>query len=1058
MLNIGRMAPGRADYYLTAVARREDDGVEGYYLARGEEPGRWLGDGAETLGLSGEVTAEQLRSVLDARHPDTGEQLAAHPARKVPGFDHTFRAPKSVSLLWGLGDQTTAEQVVAAHDAAVDAAMGYVQRAAGFTRRGAGGAETVEVDGFVAAAFRHRTSRADDPLLHTHVLVANLARTSDDGIWRTLDSRKLFAHAKTAGVLYQAHLRQELTRRLGVAWQPVVNGHADIDGVDRQLIETFSRRRASIVARMADRGEASAAAAQTATLATRQAKTGHPSEAELRDAWSHRAAAAGVRPGWHERLLDRVSWEQSHLGQLWQQLVVDEGLTESSSTFTRRDVLQQLAGRLPAGAPVAHLEWAADTILEHDTDLLVELGPTRGHLTAVDVIRRADGRVVAADAGERRYTTKGLLLTEQRAVNLARGRQFDGIAVAEPAGLDRALRRRTLSAEQETMVRRLTTSGAGAEVVVGKAGTGKTYALDAAREAWQASGIRVTGVALAARAALELEQSAGIPSTTLARLTGQLDGDRVGSPLQPGSVLVVDEAGMVGTRQLARLLEHAQEQQVKVVLVGDPGQLPEIDAGGLFRAMTTRLAAIELTENRRQTHTWEQAALDELRHGDPDQAIATYTSQGRIRTADTAEAVRQQLVDDWWATARDDLAGSLMIGLRRDDAADLNHRARARMLTDGRLTGPSLVAGEVELQAGDRIVCLRNQPRLGVVNGTRATVTRVGAGRHAIEAVDDHGVQLLLPADYVEAGHVTHGYSITGHKAQGLTCDHTYTLGTETLYREWGYVAMSRGRITNQLYHGPAVDDDDALHHHVYLDEDGPDLTSRLRRTRAEEQVSPELAEIASAWQELDSRLDQIDVGALRELHRSFDELEQRRQGLSTTVERLQLRLADEGSGGLSRRRRRAVQELEADLELAKRHLAHVTERHASLGRSLAGLPDRDELAALLNRRAELDEQLGREAAARVRAFRSAPPSYLTTALGPRPTDASARERWERTAAKVEHYRLRWQVTDPNNALGSGVATRRMQQARSNLRDEIERTLEDLSLGHVRHRSLSRAR
>ncbi len=281
MLNIGRMAPGRADYYLTAVARG-DDGVEGYYLARGEEPGRWLGHGAATLGLSGEVTGEQLRAVLDACHPETGVQLAPHPARKLPGFDHTFRAPKSVSLLWALGDRAAADEVVAAHDAAVDAAIGYLQRSAGFTRRGAGGAETVPVDGFVAAAFRHRTSRADDPLLHTHVLVANVARTTEDGVWRTLDSRKVFAHAKTAGVLYQAHLRHELTRRLGIGWQPVVNGHADIDGVDRELIEQFSRRRTQIVDHMASRGESSAAAAQAATLATRQVKTGHPSEAELR--------------------------------------------------------------------------------------------------------------------------------------------------------------------------------------------------------------------------------------------------------------------------------------------------------------------------------------------------------------------------------------------------------------------------------------------------------------------------------------------------------------------------------------------------------------------------------------------------------------------------------------------------------------------------------------------------------------------------------------------------------------------------------------------------------
>jgi conjugative relaxase-like TrwC/TraI family protein len=629
MLNIGRMAPGRADYYLTAVAR--DDGVEGYYLARGEEPGRWLGTGAASLGLSGEVTGEQLRAVLDARHPATGDQLARHPARKVPGFDHTFRAPKSVSLLWALGDRATAEQVVAAHDAAVDAAIGYLQRAAGFTRRGAGGAETVAVEGFVAAAFRHRTSRADDPLLHTHVLVANLARTCDDGTWRTLDSRKLFAHAKSAGVLYQAQLRCELTRRLGVAWQPVVNGHADIDGVDRTLIEKFSQRRAQIVELMAARGETSAAAAQTATLATRQAKGERPTEAELRREWAHRATTVGVRAGWQRRLVARTSWQRPDLGALYRTLVVDEQLTATSSTFTRRDVLQQLAGQLPAGAPVTYLEEAADTVIAHEPDQqIVTLGATRGQLTAVDVIRRTDGRIIPA-ADEPRYTTRGLLLTEQRAINRSLDRYDDHIAVIDDRTLAPVLRRRSLSDDQTAMVRQLTTSGAGVEVVVGKAGTGKTYALDAAREVWEAAGVRVTGVALAARAALELEESAGIRSTTLARLLGQVDDHPEGSPLKPESVLVADEAGMIGTRQLARLLDHAEQQSIKVVLVGDPKQLPEIDAGGLFRALTTRLPAIELTDNRRQQLRWEQAALDELRHGNPDTALAAY----RTTTAST---------------------------------------------------------------------------------------------------------------------------------------------------------------------------------------------------------------------------------------------------------------------------------------------------------------------------------------------------------------------------------------------------------------------------------------
>jgi conjugative relaxase-like TrwC/TraI family protein len=1055
LLNIGRMGPGRADYYLTAVARG-GDGVEGYYLARGEEPGRWLGTGAEQLGLAGEVTAEQLRAVLDAHHPATGNQLASHPARKVPGFDHTLRAPKSVSLLWALSDRDTAEQVVLAHDAAVEAAIGYLQRAAGFTRRGAGGAETVEVDGFVAAAFRHRTSRANDPLLHTHVLVANLARTSDDHVWRTLDSRRLFAHAKTAGVLYQAQLRHELTRRLGVAWQPVVNGAADIDGVDRQLIDTFSQRRTAIVNHMAARGETSAAAAQTATLATRQAKSGHPSEAELREGWVRRAVAAGVTPGWHRQLLGRAVWGRPDLAQLWNELVVEEGLTESSSTFGRREVLQQLAGRLPAGAPVDWVEQAADAILTHDTDLLATLGPTRGQLSAVDVIRRDDGRIVAADADEARYTTRGLLLTEHRAINQAIARHADRLAVADQPALHRAVGRRNLTGEQQTMVARLTGSGAGVEVVIGKAGTGKTYALDAARDAWEASGVRVTGVALAARAALELEASAGIASTTLARLLHQLDDHRHGSPLPPGSVLVVDEAGMIGTRQLARLLDHTHTQQVKVVLVGDPRQLPEIDAGGLFRALTTRLPAIELTDNRRQHHSWEQAALDELRHGDPDTALATYQAHGRIRTAETAEQLRDRLVDDWWTTASTDLPGSIMIGLRHTDVDELNHRARTRMSAAGRLTGPTLTTGGgVELQAGERILCLRNNRTLGVVNGTRATIIHIHPAARTVEAVDDRGRPLALPGGYLDAGQVTHGYAITGHKAQGLTVDHTYTLGTETLYREWGYVAMSRGRLTNQLYHGPGAVDDEALHHHTHIEDrdDVASLTSRLRRTRAETPISPQLADLAAAWQQLTAQLDTIDLPRQQTLLNQRDRLDRDRRMLGDRVERLHRQLQHETAGFPWPKRRRLVQDLHTEHDRTATRLEDVTRQLATIDAVMAhqGLPDRQELGAMFQRREHLDTELGRAATTRIHSYRTHPPGHLTDLLGPRPPDTRAGERWDHTATRIEHHRLRYHLTGSDDPLGERTPDPRTKQHAADLRDEIRRTVHEL-----RHHGASR--
>lgn len=195
MLNIGKLGAGRESYYLDTVAA----GVEGYYTGAGEAPGYWLGGGAADLGLAGEVQSEALRAVLGAADPASGERLTRAGQRRVPGFDLTFRAPKSVSVLYGLGDVETALAVRDAHDAAVAAAVEFLEREAAWSRRGTDGVERVATSGFVAVAFRHRTSRAGDPLLHTHVLVANLAHTIDDGLWRTLDARHVYRHARTAG-------------------------------------------------------------------------------------------------------------------------------------------------------------------------------------------------------------------------------------------------------------------------------------------------------------------------------------------------------------------------------------------------------------------------------------------------------------------------------------------------------------------------------------------------------------------------------------------------------------------------------------------------------------------------------------------------------------------------------------------------------------------------------------------------------------------------------------------------------------------------------------------
>lgn len=571
VLSIGRLGVGQEGYYLGKVA----SGAEDYYLGSGEAAGRWTGVGASAFGVSGEVSPEQLRSVLAGVDPATGEQRTRPGTAKrprVPGFDLTFSAPKSVSVLYAVGSGEIDAEVVAAHEAAVDAALLYLERHATFTRRRHDGEmEFLPAEGLTAAAFRHRTSRAGDPQLHTHCLVTNAVRTSD-GLWGTLDSRSLYRYARTTGFVYQAVLRGELSARLGVAWGAVRNGQADIAGVPRAVLREFSRRRVEIEAHMAARGEESAKAAQVATLATRRAKDYCVDAASLRQTWVARAEALGVDRDVVQTWLRRDSPQLAESGVelALAQLGSPDGLTARAASFDRRDVVRALCEALPPGAPVS---------VELVGDLTERFVASDAVVTLIGRDPLRDRKDERRGRDERRWSTPEMLAVERALLDdaLARQSAAAGVVPQELVGAVVAARP-TLVSGQVAMVERLTTSGAGVDVVVGKAGSGKTFALAATAETWHAAGYRVCGVALAARAASELEAASGIPSGTLARFLADVEAPR--GQLDQRSVVVLDEAGMVDTRRLARVLAAAERGGAKVVLVGDHRQLPEIEAGG----------------------------------------------------------------------------------------------------------------------------------------------------------------------------------------------------------------------------------------------------------------------------------------------------------------------------------------------------------------------------------------------------------------------------------------------------------------------------------------------
>jgi Ti-type conjugative transfer relaxase TraA len=1058
VLSIGKLVD--VDYYLDRAAA---DGIDPYYSLGTEAPGRWLGEGAATLGLSGQVDGADLKAVLEGVAPGTGLPVGLAANRRVKGFDLCFRAPKSVSVLAGLGDPDAEREIHACHERAVNAALDYLERHATWTRRGRNGAEVIAGFGLVGAGFRHRSSRAGDPHLHTHVLVPNMALGAD-GRWSALDARFLYEHAKTAGCLYEAQLRAELTAAGGVEWGPVRNGIADARGLPPALLAGFSKRRAEIEARLAERGLHSPRAAEIATLDTRRPKS-HAAEAGgLRERWRAEAAVHGFEVAAYQAVFGRATATEVTVEREEQfavELSAPTGLTRRVSTFDRRAVLQALCERLPEGAPVATVEDVADRFLARPE--VVALGGRRRAS-----LRRADGKVVPAGPFAASYSTTEMLAVEERLIAAAVRRRAQRCAPVGSDALDAALAARpSLSAEQARLVVGLTTSGNGVDVVTAAAGTGKTFTLDAARDAWGRAGYRVIGAALAARAAAELESGAGIPSATVAGLLGDLDHPQSGG-LDARTVLVVDEAGMVGSRTLERLLAHGATAGTKVVLVGDARQLPEVDAGGAFAGLARRLGVFTLRKNRRQAAEWERAALASLRAGRVDAALDAYAEHGRVVTGPTAEQTRETLVADWWA-ARTAGETVLMLAARHTDVDDLNGRARARMTLAGNLAGPTLMVRERPFQAGDRVMCLRNNYRLGVRNGTAGTIVAVDPATRTVTMTTDHAGRAVLPSAYLDAGHLTHSYATTVHKAQGTTVERALLLGNDDLYLELGYVGLSRGRATNHLYVVAGADHDDDAERGIRHGPGDPygEMAHALQRSHAKTLAVDHHQERPPTLSELFARRDDLRrllASAGPDPAADLAALRSRRDQTAEQVRECQEHLAERERKTPRYRRRR-----DSDLEYARVELVRAVGRLERVDEQLHAAVDRSaERAAFLGahpdlpaRLDQIDRAIDAGLARRLADIGRDPPAYLTDTLGPIPLDAKDRNLWWSTARTVEIYRVRYGVTDPLPLGGTSATPERLpdwvdaygqlQRAARELHDQPRPTVDvqrqDLDLG-----------
>jgi conjugative relaxase-like TrwC/TraI family protein len=1045
--DIAKLTVGREAYYTRELATDHEQYLSGH----GESPGRWYGAGGTSLGLEGEASPAGFQAMFEGRDPTTGQLLGRpHGRNAVPAFDVVLRPTKSVSILYGLGDAATGQAVLSAHHDGLAEAVGYLDEHVG-ARRGHGGVQHVSGQGVLAVGFDHRTSREGDPLLHTHLVIANRVQ-GPDGRWTALDGRDLYRQRLAADAIYRATYQRQLSRTLGVEWTAAdAHGNRELQGIPEGLIRSFSKRTSQIDAELdrlgADGGERTPRLVKWAVHATRKPKEHEPPDT-LHGRWRTEAAERGHDP---DSLVRAVTGRTANRGQdqtvsdaitvrLFDRLAGPDGLTEHASTFTRPDVLVALGASL-AGVGRTELEALSDRFLAE----------------------RAVSVVADRALEERRWSTPELLAVEQRLVRSAIGRTGEGAAVVSHEAVREALAaHRTAGVDQRAMVRDVCQGGQGVALVVGRAGTGKTFALGIARHAWQLDGFRLLAAAPTGIATMSLQGEGFEDVATCDRLLGDLDRGR--EQLDPRTVLVVDEAGMLGSRKLTRLLEHADQAQAKVVLVGDDRQLAPIDAGGGFRALRLRLGASELTENRRQQQAWEREALELVRSGLVDEAVAAYQAHDRVVAADSEPAATLALLQDWWIawqdTERDPSQEVIVLAARRGEVDRLNTACQELLATRGRLGPERLQVEDRQLTVGDRVVCGHNAiGELGVANGSRGIITALDPRARSLTIRLDGvaGREVSLPRSYLDGRRqgernrrVDLAYATTGHRAQGLTRGRALVRLTGSEDVNWLYVQLSRARQDTRLYAvvGPEPHGAGELD---LPDRDQPDGYLQLAQalSRAGSQTlaidtptSSDLqrlstAELRTERDKLRRQLDQAPHDRARELALATTHRQHADEALAAHQPS-----TDRPPAGMLRWRRRGEEpaRIPGGLVVATQQANRAHDRERQLRQH------QQRRQGWLEANAQLGPQyrqvvraLAWHRRATGVAVEANRPGYVLEALGPVPESTRGRRAWRHAATEIEQYRHTYHITDPDRALGPEPADRAQRAARHRARTAIER-------------------
>jgi conjugative relaxase-like TrwC/TraI family protein len=816
LLTISKLKRWSINYYIDTAQSAEKvsrdlaraaGGLGEYYSERETRTPTWMlvGDTqttAKMVGLSdvqrvgGEADAEVVARWLDDGVAPNGARGRVSGERSVHGFDLMFAAPKSVSLVRALrADDVVSKAIADAHTTAQSEAMEYLVAHAGYTRvhnPHTGEKDLVGLPGLTAIAYQHETSRCGDPHLHTHVIVPN-RQARADGQLVSIDGTSLYHEAKAAGVIYQATLRRELHRSLGMEWAPVdpSSGMAEIAGVGRDSITAWSRRSTQLREWAAHNlsvvdGPLTAAQLAAAQKATRPSKPEELAWTWLLAQW--RADARGLQ-------LDRASFEEARAARCASKRTPFDraGIAEAAAkidkaAFTRADLVEILGAQLPI-----------DT--ERTPRELVE--------AAVDQISvpLTAPRAAHQREGHERFTLDGILHEEAAVLDLVDARDVRAQLWATDEHTAH------LSADQRRAVDTIAHSPWLVQPLSAPAGAGKTTSMRALRAARDRCYGRTLVLAPTGKAVdVAVREGAGDAGYTIAKALQLLRANTL--ELKPNTLVIVDEAAMVGTPDLRELLTATTAAGVKTVLVGDAHQLAPVKArGGMFAQLCTDLPWTQhLSEVWRMRDPEERSASVALRNGGPAsvrRAIGWYRTHDRLHCGDQIAMAADALA----AYKADIEAGkdALLLCDTTEMADALNQRIHRNTLNQD---APTVTAARGQrIGVGDLIISRRNDATISIYDAAHdiaATDSVRNGNRWRTVAIDtthnrvaarrlSDGARAIFDEDYLRE-HITYGYAVTVHSAQGVTADTAHAVLSETTSRPLAYVAMTRGRESNHAY------------------------------------------------------------------------------------------------------------------------------------------------------------------------------------------------------------------------------------------------------------------